>query len=618
MEQKTKYDLAKEAYYNGNPMMSDAEFDALEQELRLENVGYVGERVNSNFTIKHPFIMGSLSKIQVKEGVKWREIGEQIAKYIPKQSLCILTPKYDGCSFEAIFKNGRLESISTRGDGEYGKDITKHLEAPVLDALQTYVDGTVDLKYGEKKYQNFILRGEVLVDKNVWQEKYFEGYANPRAFVAGTLNAEYNSSTCFDLEVVIYDVRLRTNNSWLDVDWFEVNGIEKDWTPSISKVTSRYMLVSEPEFFYEFFEQERDDDKFMWDGFVIKPTSEFRNNNLTEARPKDCVAIKFKPSLQKTKVVDIIWQLGKTKEYKPVIVVEPVYMGGKEITRASAFNYGYLVENGLNVGSTVTLSLAGDIIPYIYQINETIGGELNIPENTYVDGVHLMAKLDEKDEKKLMLYNSILTANIKGLGPKQAERISQVMYNECGEKYIPQNIFELAPETIRVILGGRNGVKVAEIFEEYRKVVSLKEIIKSFNFKLCGDKVSEEIAKYLTNKPYNFTSMPSEGYDWALKKENIYGDELVTPNKVKLEYVLECLEKTYEDFMMEEKLDQIPVIMTGSPNQYKTKKDFLELNPQYKETSKWNEVKILFTDSLTSTSSKMAKANKLGIEIRLY
>ena len=67
MDNKQLYDQAKEAYYNGEPIMSDLEFDELEEELGLENKGYVGTHHQKSYTVKHPFLMGSLSKVQIKE-----------------------------------------------------------------------------------------------------------------------------------------------------------------------------------------------------------------------------------------------------------------------------------------------------------------------------------------------------------------------------------------------------------------------------------------------------------------------------------------------------------------------------------------------------------------------
>ena len=75
MDKKQLYDQAKEAYYNGEPIMTDLEFDELEKELGLENQGYVGTHHQKSYTVKHPFIMGSLSKVQIKEDDNHNEIG---------------------------------------------------------------------------------------------------------------------------------------------------------------------------------------------------------------------------------------------------------------------------------------------------------------------------------------------------------------------------------------------------------------------------------------------------------------------------------------------------------------------------------------------------------------
>ena len=80
-----KYYEAKEAYYNGEPIMTDLEFDELERSLGLENKSEVGTRHNPSYTVKHPFIMGSLSKVQIKENedgtMKWEDYYNDICSY---------------------------------------------------------------------------------------------------------------------------------------------------------------------------------------------------------------------------------------------------------------------------------------------------------------------------------------------------------------------------------------------------------------------------------------------------------------------------------------------------------------------------------------------------------
>src|SRR5574344_1892364 len=125
------YEAAKEAYYNGVQIMPDFEFDSLEISLGLENKAYVGTKHNPKYTIKHPFTMGSLSKVQIhktKDGsVDWMSHYADIMKFIPSPTtLVIVTPKFDGCSFEAqVHADGTIDSISSRGDGTWGKDYRK-------------------------------------------------------------------------------------------------------------------------------------------------------------------------------------------------------------------------------------------------------------------------------------------------------------------------------------------------------------------------------------------------------------------------------------------------------------------------------------------------------------
>ena len=147
--------------------------------------------------------------------------------------------------------------------------------------------------------------------------------------------------------------------------------------------------------------------EFALDGFVLKPRFAFRHQNLTDVRPKDCVAVKFIPMLEETVVEEIIWNTGKTNEMIPVIKVKPVIMDGKQISRASAHNYGYLKDNRISVGTKVILSLAGDIIPFIYKVTDTTAfslSKMNLPLDEFkgqytVSGCHLYKHLSEVEQK---------------------------------------------------------------------------------------------------------------------------------------------------------------------------------------------------------------------------
>lgn len=631
-----KYEQAKEAYYNGEEIMSDIEFDTLEKELGLENKSYVGARHNPSYTVRHPFVMGSLSKVQIHEKngmVDWYKHYKEVSGFVNKFSVnppLIVTPKYDGCSFE-LYVNGSKVTISTRGDGKFGRDIYKHIIGKIPVSL-------LSLNYSE-----YVLRGEVLIKKSVFENKYADQFTNPRSFVAGVLGRDYSDSNEFnqllnDLDVVIYDYRINDSDEWVDNDWTELTHLSnvKKVLPEFYVTTTLYTFGDEYELasLYWKFDEHRKNSEYALDGFVIKPVASVRKLNLTEARPKDCVAIKFIPMLEETEVINITWNLGKTGEYIPIIWVNPVEMDGRMVQKCSGHNYGLLIQQGVGIGSKIIMSLAGDIIPFLYKVTSThIPVNIPMPEKYTIDGVHLMAILDENDTKRNAFVNSAASLNIPNLGNEIASKVfdsfiaedkeTDEFFGETTEKHIPSNILECTPEelffAVKNLSKNKAEGNAKKIMNEFKKVLetlTLKEIIRSFNFKFCGDKVAEQVTNYLLGLDYDFASMASEGYQWATNKES--------DNYKKLVELLKKLGKEIDDFKqhaVETKnadADKIPVILTGEPNNYKSKGEFIQHNPQYRVTGSWKEVKIVFTNDLESNTGKMKKAREKGIEIRVY
>lgn len=629
------YNAAKEAYYNGEPIMTDYEFDELERELGLENKSYVGTRHNPSYTIEHPFIMGSLSKIQIKEDangdIDWPKYFEELANYINytgqfSNSIAlpiIVTPKYDGCSFEAVVNdNGEIDSISSRGDGEFGKDLSKHLIHLVSkSAKQIY----------EQIPTGLVLRGEVLVDRVTFGRKY-QNFVNPRSFVSGILNRDYCDDADFkdmlnDLCVVIYDVRTKVDDNWLDIDWVWLNYETK---PGYYELASLFPIDFED--LYKRFDDFRQNCEFALDGFVIKPQEAYRLNNTTEHRPKDCVAIKFVPMLEETVVEEIIWSTRKTNEMIPVVKVKPVIMDGKVVSKASGHNYGYLIDNKISVGTKIILSLAGDIIPFIYKVTDTSEFSelnMNLPTEEYpgqyrIDGCHLLKMLSSEELNHKKFINSCGALNIPGLGGANAEKIYLYLKDICKgdeffgipEKEVPNNILMITSLDVERALGGKTGASIAKELNKILVNITLKDIISSMCIDSCGPKVIEQIEKELLTNNGDFTHLNRDAYNWLF---NAYSEEYQ-----ELTSILVHLNRTFEDFRQvfetksENQMSQIPVILTGEPNNYASKGEFLKCNPQYRLTGSWKEVQIVFTNSLESNTGKMNKAREKNIEIKLY
>ena len=626
MTKKEKLELyyqAKEAYYNGQEIMTDYEFDILEKELGLENKSEVGTKHNPSYTVKHPFIMGSISKVQIhkdKEGnIDWNKYFTEAYKYFGDNPV-IITPKFDGCSFEVDVFDNAIQSISSRGDGSWGKDLTQHLAIFIPDEY---------IKLGG----HYTLRGEVLVKKDIFEKKYAEQFTNPRSFVSGVLNRDYdNIDTEFmnmvsDLSIVIYDYRRFEDGEWIDHEWTEL--------PNSNILPNRFLTTTlkdenDFELCYNDMNQYRHEScEYALDGIVIKPIASIRENNTTEHRPKDCVAIKFIPMLEETEVLNITWNLGKTHEFTPIIWVKPVEMDGRIVQKCSGHNIGYLREKGISIGAKIIMSLAGDIIPFMYKVTQANeNGEIPMPTEyeTYEDDIHLMAVLTNEEKNRIKFLNSVTSLNIPSIGPSTAKDIYNYLksddtttmefFNE-DPKETPFNILLCSPEDILFGAGGgKSGSKAQKEFSNILNNLTLTDIIKSCNFRFCGTKVAEQVANYLLNEAYDFSHLATEGYNWVYDNNSTQHKDINT--------ILNHLGKTIDDFKIRQTeknetiLNQIPVILTGEPNNYKSKGEFLKLNPQYRNTSSWKEVQIVFTNSLDSNTGKMKKAHEKGIKIELY
>ena len=621
MDKRELYDQAKEAYYNGEPIMTDLEFDELEKELSLENQGYIGTHHQKSYTIQHPFIMGSLSKIQIKEDdkhiVNWWDYQKKVLDYLRKSNgygkegwFFEVTPKYDGCSWEAVIDHqGNLVSVSTRGDGEYGKDIKvwfeeewkKNYEPYVMDYYKSALD---EQSYSFLKY--LVVRGECLVKKSVFEEKYSQEFTLPRSFVSGVIGQDWEGTD--------KQKQMRSDLSWIAYDFREVyeNGTIVELGYTRKDELSKYTLGNRPDFIldmttvimkhlYEIFNKVRQQGEFPLDGFVIKPGAQFRLQDGGRARQEDCVAIKFLPEIVDAEIIDVEWNVGKTGEYYPTGILKEVILGGKKTNRVSLANYGKIMEERIGIGSKVKISLAGDIIPYLYKVEST-GVEVDLPMDSYVDGVHLMKRMSDNDKTYIQFINSVNVLKPDGIGEKVAAKLFKIFPTD--------NIldFMINDKWKESLDDSKSSQNIINSINERKKTLSMTNLIQSMGYENCGEKNSAWLADKLCGLNPDTKGIPttiielSENYEFNSKVTNYMLAIGVKPVK------------------KEDTSGKIPVILTGSPKEcgFKTKADFLAQHPEYVETTKWDECKILFTDDLDSTSSKMEKAKKKGIEIKKY
>ena len=208
-ELETKYLVAKEKYYNGEPIMSDEEFDDLEQHLKTldsDVVNMVGT-ADRNFKHKHLSPMNSLDKIQAafNGDLPFDQLDKWFADF-PKDTVFEASPKWDGMAINNIYRKGtkgaNLEMSITRGDKIQGKNATSKL----MRKVPLWIDVDYDVE----------IRGEIVIPFKIFNEKYLNHpdesirkYKNPRNFVAGVVNRdEVNNDLLNEVQFMPVEVRL--------------------------------------------------------------------------------------------------------------------------------------------------------------------------------------------------------------------------------------------------------------------------------------------------------------------------------------------------------------------------------------------------------------------------
>jgi NAD-dependent DNA ligase len=505
------YNKCKDLYYNGSESpLTDLEFDDLEKELGLENKGYIGSK-KGKYTIPHPFLMGSLAKVQVKEdddhNVDWSGFQEKVMTYLRKSNgydkpgwFWEATPKYDGCSWEAVIDpKGNLVSVSTRGNGTMGVDIKVWFEEEWESNYKPYVMDYYRKALDEQSYfflKYLVVRGECLIKKSLFEEKYAEEFTLPRSFVAGCLGQDWEDTD--------KQKSMRSDLSWVAYDFREVyeNGTITEVGYTRRDELSKHTLGHRPEFIldgknfdlhslYQIFEKVRYQGEFPLDGFVVKPGAMFRLQDGGRARQEDCVAVKFLPEIVEAELIDIEWNVGKTGEYYPTGILDPIILGGKKVDRVSLANYGKIINEGIGIGSHLKISLAGDIIPYCLQV-VTGGSPITLPEDSYVDGVHLMKTMSEEDKMYIKFLNSVNVLKPDGIGEKVAEKLFKIWPTNNIINFMINDSWQFRLDD------SKSSQNILTSLIERKKTLTLPDLIQSMGYENCGEKNSLYLAKVIS------------------------------------------------------------------------------------------------------------------------
>lgn len=598
------YFQAKESYYSGEPIMSDDEFDHLEKELLSlgSDAPYIVGADDRKAKYSHPSPMLSLAKFQATlAGVPPTAQAQNWMDKIGKVSFDI-SPKYDGNAANAIYQDGKLLQVLSRGSGSKGRDITdkvKHNLPNVIGIL-----GIVEI------------RGEVVIKVSTFNEKYSE-FKNPRNYVAGVLNRDENpASVIADLDFIPLEARVHSDEGIIFVNPNLPGFKHHPFVFHIGGFPGQFENAYETMLNYRTSECD-----YQLDGFVIKAPNELRPQLGENSHdPNWAVAIKFPPKEAITKITRIAWQYGKTGEVTPVAVMEPVDLDGSTVSRAALFNYGYLKEKGAFPGATVAIAKSGDIIPQITRV--VVPGSienLEVPKNCKcgselkIKGIHLYCDNSSCENVAYnMFIQGIQHLDLDGVGGAMIKQLWKAGFRSPVEllnpnKFTRERLFENSEL--------KPGKLVENMFKEIEKVKELKpsDVILMLGFPGMGYTSAKQVGNMLAGVKHNFSGLEKAviaGFNPGEEKREIYEKAISELSQ-------------FIKIAMPEKIaeDAIPFEMTGSPKSFgfKTKEEFVataKAKGFYHTGLK--EAKVLFVDDLNTMSNKMKTAQSKGVKIMLY
>ena len=376
-----------EKYYNDdNPEITDLEYDTLMKELtKLEEENPQLKRINSptnrvggkaldkfeQVTHKNPML--SLGNAYSKEDL--RDFDKRVKNLVHGNVEYVVEFKIDGLSVGITYNNSEFIKGATRGDGVVGEDITNNL----------MTIKNIPLKINDNR--EIVVRGEVYIPKkdfekiNDQQEQQGnQKFANPRNLAAGSLRQLDSKLTAKrPLDIFVFNLEHIDNNT------LETHSESLEYLKELGfKVSPNYKVFKSIEDVIdhiEYWTENRNSLDFEIDGMVIKVNNIKQREEMgyTAKSPRWATAYKFPPEQKKSKILDVIVEVGRTGTITPTAVLEPVQLAGTIVSRATLHNEDYIKEKDIKINDTVVVQKAGDIIPQVVEVikKERTGEEID-------------------------------------------------------------------------------------------------------------------------------------------------------------------------------------------------------------------------------------------------
>lgn len=515
-KQLNKYDYYY--YVLDNPLIADAQYDALRRELIALEKQYpqfvqpdspnrrVGPPQASSGAF--PPVHYEIPMLSISDAWSDKEIrafDQRVKTQLNVSDVVYMgEPKYDGLSCNLRYENGLLTRGSTRGDGRTGEDVTPNVRTIHAVPLRLRGDAPALVE----------VRGEVIMPKEAFKrlnkEQAAAGlplFANPRNAGAGSLR-QLDPAVTAQRGLLFFGWGIGLHQGWNPQTQDELLKQLEAWGFRVDPHRRLCANIDEALAYHKEMAQIREQLPFDIDGVVIKVNNLAWQAKLghTSHAPRWAIAYKFPAREATTKIKDIIVQVGRTGAVTPVAVLEPVNIGGVVVERASLHTADLVRQKDIRIGDTVTVKRAGDVIPEVVApITALRTGQEHIfhmPTVCPVCGTPL-----EKDGAYWICPNAACPAQLVGRIVHLASRRAFDIHG-LGEKSVqqmidhdllhdPADVFLLRADDLAQLPGW--GAKraqnlVGEI--EQHKTISLARFLNALSIRGVGFRAAELLAHH--------------------------------------------------------------------------------------------------------------------------
>lgn len=607
-----------DAYFNEEgSQLSDREYDILKRKAFMMDPSddyfiKVGSDVRGG-KIKLPYTMGSLNQVYEGEVSKWVE------KYSLQDRSVVVTDKLDGVSCMLVYNKGLLSIAYSRGNGIEGADITRHVES--IPTVPTKLDGV----------EYLVVRAEVILDEDIFAEKYAEKYRNSRNMTAGAMNRkETDLSILRDLEVIAYEIVAGTIDGEVGVErkpkcdtmgilrklgFKVVNG----FVTSGESLTDKWLASK--------LDYARKQSKYILDGLVVTVNDHANLNNQSDSsslNPEHSIKYKVLSSddIVETVVKGVHWEVSKSGYLKPRVEIYPVELFGTTVKFATGFNAAFIRDKGIGKGSRIKITKSGMVIPFIVSVLESVTPDLpdaNLFGAWEYNETGVEAVLIDKEADSIV-FKQVLdffeTFKIDLLKEATLQTIWETVPSKKYDDAICDICDYTESEWVKII--GSNGSKIYKSLNQRMQAATLETFLGASRYMGVGfgvrkgkallSGVVDPLKTIWTISEAEIVA--KDGFDTKTAQSVLNG---LKPSKALLDRLMDAgvLNIIEEKKTME--LNTLNVVMTG----------FRDAELQYKIESKGGKVSSGVSKKTThllaldanSGSGKAEKAKELGVKV---